>query len=85
MKKIHKGVIRLHDTTDHGGEVITASSNSYVEGRPIARVGDLVTCPKCRGTHTIIEGDPEVIDQRRRVAFDGHKASCGATLLSSVK
>nr|WP_294843306.1 PAAR domain-containing protein [uncultured Gilliamella sp.] len=31
-----KGIIRLSDSTDHGGTVITASSTMTVLGKPVA-------------------------------------------------
>ena len=36
-----KGIIRLSDSTDHGGTVITPLSTMTVLGKPVARVGDL--------------------------------------------
>jgi uncharacterized Zn-binding protein involved in type VI secretion len=35
--------IRLGDTTDHGGEVLTASETMRFGGRRVARKGDEVT------------------------------------------
>ncbi len=40
-----KGIIRLGDSTTHGGMVIQASSQMTIEGKPAALVGDLVSCP----------------------------------------
>ena len=41
-----KPFIVVGDNTDHGGVVIQGTSGSDVNGTPIARVGDQVTCPK---------------------------------------
>ena len=38
-------LIRLGDTTDHGGKVITASQTMRYAGQPVARKGDLIECP----------------------------------------
>ena len=38
-------LVRLGDTTDHDGEVITASDTMRQGGRRVARKGDHVTCP----------------------------------------
>lgn len=85
LKKDDRGVIRLHDTTDHGGEVIqVAHSNNIVMGRPVACVGDLVKCPKCDGIYKIIEGDPHHTIEDDHVAYEGHTTECGAKLISSV-
>jgi type 1 fimbria pilin len=38
-------LIRLGDTSNHGGEVVTASQTMRYAGRCVAREGDLVKCP----------------------------------------
>ncbi|MDE1476301.1 PAAR domain-containing protein [Xenorhabdus bovienii] len=50
-----KAVIRLNDTTDHGGKVITAIDSYVYQGVPIAGKGDLVSCPKCKGVFPVVE------------------------------
>jgi uncharacterized Zn-binding protein involved in type VI secretion len=86
MTKNGKGVIRLGDKTSHGGEVITVYGKMTVQDRIVARIGDLVSCPRCEGSpFAIIEGDTDVKDHDIPVAFDGHKTACGAILISSVK
>lgn len=77
-----KEVILLGDTTTHGGEVVTASSNFSHLGIPVARVGDMVTCPKCEGTFPIIEGAPTASENHNNIARHGDKVACGATLIS---
>ncbi|OCG20164.1 hypothetical protein A9G11_09735 [Gilliamella sp. wkB108] len=80
-----KNVIRLGDSTSHGGKVITASSKLIVFNKGVARIGDLVTCPiKGHGVNPIIEGDPQFIDEGKPVAFNGHKTACGCALMSSL-
>lgn len=80
-----KGVIRLNDPTSHGGVVTSASITSQVLGVGVARVGDTVSCPKKGHRNcTIVEGDPEVVIDGVAVAFDGHKTSCGALLISTM-
>jgi len=80
-----RGVIRLNDPTSHGGKVISASPKSVVMGQAIARKGDSCSCPK-RGHRgcTIAEGDPDVLIDGVPVAFEGHKTSCGAVLMSTM-
>ncbi|MCX5544952.1 PAAR domain-containing protein [Paraburkholderia sp. CNPSo 3076] len=80
-----RGVIRMGDATSHGGRVVTGQNRSTVMGRPVACVGDKCTCP--RSGHrdcVIIEGDENVRIDGHAVAFDAHKTSCGAVLISSV-
>lgn len=79
-----KGVIRLGDATSHGGKVIAASGSSFVNGIPVARQGDACICPiKGHASCVIAEGESLVLDGGKPVAFQGHKTSCGATLISS--
>ncbi|MBO2982194.1 PAAR domain-containing protein, partial [Burkholderia pseudomallei] len=48
-------------------------------------VGDRCTCPINGHEHcVIVEGDEDVRIEGRAVAFDGHRTSCGATLVSSI-
>jgi uncharacterized Zn-binding protein involved in type VI secretion len=77
-----KEVILLGDTTTHGGKVITASDTHKYMGTPIARVGDMVECPQCKGTYPIIEGAPRAFDRGKPIARHGDKVACGATLIS---
>ncbi|HWX03736.1 PAAR domain-containing protein [Collimonas sp.] len=80
-----RGVIRLGDSTSHGGKVVTGQEKSIVMERAVACVGDRCTCPM-PGHHdcVIVEGDPAVQIDGKAVAFDGHKTSCGAALISSI-
>lgn len=80
-----KNVIRLGDITSHGGEVIAASGAAFVNGIAVARQGDACICPlKGHSPCVIAEGDPTVLIGGIPVAFQGHKTSCGATLISSA-
>lgn len=80
-----KGVIRLGDTTSHGGKVISASGMARVHGITVARKGDMCVCPiNGHSPCVIAEGDPKVLLGGVPVAFEGHKTSCGATLVSSA-
>ena len=80
-----KGVIRLGDPTSHGGKVMAAAPKSKVMGVAVARKGDKCSCPH-RGHDgcVIAEGDPKVLIDGIPVAFEGHKTTCGATLVSTV-
>jgi uncharacterized Zn-binding protein involved in type VI secretion len=78
-----RGVIRLGDSTDHGGEVISVSRTFTDMGKPVACVGDMVQCPKCKGTFPIAQGDSNKTHMGLPMAFHGDKTTCGATLISS--
>ncbi|MBD2822877.1 PAAR domain-containing protein, partial [Xenorhabdus sp. 42] len=46
--------------------------NDYVyQGVPIAAKGDLVTCPKCKGTFPIVEGSSNLKYQGKNIALEG--------------
>ncbi|WP_310400383.1 PAAR domain-containing protein [Paraburkholderia graminis] len=78
-------LVRIGDSTSHGGKVVTGSETSLVMGRGVARIGDRCTCPTSGHRDCVIaEGDENVKINGRAVAFDGHKTSCGATLISSL-
>ncbi|WP_080963984.1 PAAR domain-containing protein [Chromobacterium subtsugae] len=80
-----KRIIRLGDPTDHGGKVVSASSTTTMFGKPVALVGDAVTCPQQGHVNcTIVEGDPSWTVGGKGVALEGHKVSCGATLISTM-
>lgn len=80
-----RGIIRVGDATSHGGRVTTGSAVSEVMGRPVARIGDMCICPIAgHQTCVIVEGDPNVNVDGKPAAFDGHKTSCGTTLISSM-
>lgn len=78
-------IIVVGDRTSHGGVVIDGSPETGIDGKPVARVGDHVTCPlKGHGEITVIaSGDPTLIVDGAPVARHGDKTACGATLLSS--
>ena len=79
-------VIRLGDAHSHGGKVVSVTARHYtVNGIPVARVGDGCVCPKKGHKGCVVaEGDPNFVIDGIPVAFEGHKTSCGATLISSV-
>jgi uncharacterized Zn-binding protein involved in type VI secretion len=80
-------VIRLGDPTSHGGKVVKVSATHFtVDGIPVACVGDVCSCPiKEHDNCTIAEGDPHHVINGIAVAYEGHKTSCGASLMSSTE
>lgn len=77
-------IVRIGDKTTHGGAVLTGSCTMKFGGIGVARKGDKVSCPKeVHGPTTIVEGNPDYLDQGVPVAFHGHKCGCGCTLISS--
>jgi uncharacterized Zn-binding protein involved in type VI secretion len=65
----------------HGGKVINGSNADIVDGRAIARKADLVECAE-HGVNPICEGDDSCRMNGKPVALEGHRATCGCTLVS---
>ncbi|MFX1676928.1 PAAR domain-containing protein [Paraburkholderia sp. A2WS-5] len=85
MKDEHgRGVIRLHDKTTHGGEVITACDEIMAMGVPVALQDDLTWCPKCNGKFRILPEIGQRSHHGKRVAYHDDPTECGARLISSV-
>ncbi len=72
-------VARLGDTGSHGGEIITGADNTLVNGRPVARVGDIYDCRE-HGPNPIVTGASQISGELREVAHVGSKTACGATI-----
>lgn len=78
-------IIRLGDKTTHGGVVISASPIHTIHGKGIARVGDMVSCPKSgHGNNPIVEGSQTFTIDGRAVALHGHHSACGCALIASL-
>ena len=53
------GIIRVGDSSSHGGTVVTGQANYLVDGIPVAVVGDMVACSqKGHAVCPIVEGHP---------------------------
>lgn len=75
-----KAVARLGDSTSHGGVIVSGDSKVNVNGKPMARVGDKVSCPKC-GDNKIVEGMPDIHGSNSKlIAVIGSKTACGAVI-----
>jgi uncharacterized Zn-binding protein involved in type VI secretion len=84
MKHQGRGVIRLNDKTDHGGQVISASSGTTVMGLTAALRGDMTHCPKCKGDFAIKPDGAGARHEGQPYAYDGDVTECGAKLITSV-
>ncbi|MFL1552111.1 PAAR domain-containing protein [Pseudomonas sp. D47] len=76
-------IIRLDDTTSHGGRLIEAFSQTDLNGKPMAGLGHKVECPLCKGVFPISEGSALLDVDGVAVALHGMKTDCGASLISS--
>ena len=84
MKHEGRGVIRVSDTTDHGGQVISASSKTTVMGKAAAIQDDMTFCPMCKGKFAIKPDGKGAKHNGKPYAYDGDVTECGARLISSV-
>lgn len=84
MKHEGRGVIRLGDLTDHGGIVISASSETRVMGKPAALADDQTVCPRCKGKFPIKPDGAGAKHNGKSYAYHNDVTACGAKLISSL-
>ncbi|GAB2612961.1 PAAR domain-containing protein [Novilysobacter erysipheiresistens] len=72
----------LGDATTGGGQVISGSPFTDIDGLPVARVNDKATCPQHKGTFPIVDGDPTTIIDGEAVALHGSSLACGCKVLA---
>lgn len=72
-----KYVAVVGDRTTKGGYILTGAEDATCDGRGIAFVGDLVSCPKCKSTGKIIEGALNLTHHGKPAAYDGCRVICG--------
>lgn len=78
-----RSFIVLGDRTSHGGTVVSADFTTSINGKYLARVGDMTVCPRCKGQFPITAGASTMIAMGQAPARDGDKTACGATLIAS--
>ena len=83
LNNANNPAIRLGDSTDHGGIVITALANMDVQGKQVAADGCLVQCPKCKGVFPIVNASGVDVGGKK-TAHHGDLTACGASLISSL-
>ena len=78
-----KQTARKGDPTSHGGTIIGGSPLRKVNGKDIARIGDMVSCPlPGHGTNPITTGSSNVKVDGKFVAWVGSQTACGAVITS---
>ncbi|MBU9152124.1 PAAR domain-containing protein [Burkholderia multivorans] len=77
-----RNMVRLGDTTDHGGKVVEATGEVKHLGIPVALDQHGVMCPKCAGVFPLLASGPRT-HRGRRVGYVGDKTGCGATVIGS--
>lgn len=74
--------IVVGDTTSGGGNVVTGSPFTDIDGKSVARIGDNVICGR-HGATVIATGDPTIIIDGQAVARHGDACACGCMLVSA--
>lgn len=75
-------LIVVGDMTSSGGSVVSGSMATDIDGKPVARVGDMATCPLHKGAFPIVSGDPTLIIDGQPVARHGDRLACGCQVLA---
>ncbi|MEX3614307.1 MAG: PAAR domain-containing protein [Burkholderia gladioli] len=77
--------IREGDMTSHGGRVLACDPTNTSDGKALALLGDMVSCPRCGGVFPIVQvkTDLHMTFNGRPVASDGDVTACGAILIAS--
>ena len=69
----------LHDCPRHGMNTVTATGTTLIDGKPVARLGDVCDCGA-----VIVETSGSQWDDGVKVAFDGAMTSCGGKMIASA-
>jgi uncharacterized Zn-binding protein involved in type VI secretion len=79
-------VARIGDGSDHGGVIVSSAAKTIVEGKLVARVGDLHSCPiPGHGVTAIATGSPKVIVEGQLIARTTSVAGCGAVIIGGAQ
>lgn len=74
---------RLGDTSSHGGMIVTGAIRTMVNGRPVARMGDLHLCPiPGHGITPIVTGSLDTLTEGKPNARMGDITGCGAVIVT---
>jgi uncharacterized Zn-binding protein involved in type VI secretion len=80
---LSRPLIVMGDKTSHGGTVIGADLTFDINGKNVARIGDMTVCPKCKGIFPITSGPSDLVDgSGQGYARHLDSTACGARLIS---
>ncbi len=77
-----KTPVCLGDATTHGGVVKTASSTFTLDGRKVALLHDIVSCPQ-HGDNPIVECGDGYSEGGRKWVVDRCGTACGSEVIAS--
>ena len=76
-------IIRLGDTSTHGGILVTSSVNVFVNGIGVVRLFDIHCCPiPGHGCTPMVTASPDTTANSRNICRTGDLAACGAAAIS---
>ena len=77
-------IARLGDGSDHGGTIISVTTqHTSAEGKLVARVYDLHSCPfPGHGVTPILVGSTPVMCEGQPTAVNGSRCGCGAVIIA---
>jgi uncharacterized Zn-binding protein involved in type VI secretion len=79
-------VARIGDSSDHGGTIISSCQKTKAEGKLIARVTDLHSCPiPFHGVTPIVTGSPNYFVEGKKCARSTSTTGCGASIIGGSK
>ncbi len=81
-RRLKENQLKRKTRTTHGGTVLTGDPTFICRGREVARVGDAVSCPRCKRIGKIVTGAPTMFDGPP-VARHDDITDCGAKLIAS--
>ena len=73
-------IVRLEDTSDHGGKMVSASATFTVNGKIACVNGDSHDCPRTGHGTTGVTSSSTVTSNGRSIIRTGDRAGCGAIL-----
>ncbi|ATA23327.1 hypothetical protein BIY26_22625 [Brenneria goodwinii] len=65
----------LGDPTTNGN-IVTASSSYFEQGKKVAQSGDMATCRSCKGTFPIMGSCDGIMDGATRLVQDQDRVMC---------
>lgn len=74
-----KNSSRLGDSSTHGGAIVTASMNTFINNIPATRLADILACP-IHGPNPVVFGAMHCFINNRMAARLGDPCACGAAL-----
>jgi len=78
-------IIRIGDSTSHGGTVLEGFAHFDINGRIASGVGHKVSCPQCHGIYQIVGPGPGPTVNGIEIAVEGMTTDCGAELIPSQR